>query len=259
MDRQIHFKPKCSPLNLFKTTGFILLLLLPLHHALAQNSYQKTGLASYYADKFVGRRTSSGEIFSQKKMTCAHRTLPLGTRLLVTNTENDKSVIVTVNDRGPFVDSRMIDLTKAAAKKLGFLNEGEAEVTIEIISNEEPADSVIVTTDSLSPFYKMEAVKDGLKGYSVKVGSYLSEEKMLELVKELKEKTGNDVFVQTVWHRHHFMYRVFVGHLEDKKAAEALKETIKGFYPECFVVELNPASLNAAKGKSLVEEPNNTH
>src|SRR5580692_2928704 len=130
-----------QPLNLFKTIGCILLLLVQFQHSRAQNSYQKIGLASYYADKFVGRRTSSGEIFSQHKMTCAHRTLPLGTKLLVTNTENNKSVIVTVNDRGPFVDTRMIDLTKAAAKKLDFLNDGETEVTIEIMSNEEPADS----------------------------------------------------------------------------------------------------------------------
>jgi rare lipoprotein A len=97
-------------------------------------SFSQTGLASYYADKFDGRTTANGEIFSQNKFTAAHKTLPFGTKLKVTNIKNGKSVVVTVNDRGPYADGRIIDLSKAAAAELGMLNSGVAEVKIETIN-----------------------------------------------------------------------------------------------------------------------------
>lgn len=90
----------------------------------------ETGYASYYADKYNGRKTSSGEIFRQRKMTAAHRTLRFGTRVKVTNLENGKSVKVRVNDRGPFVAGRVIDLSKSAAKKIDLVRAGVAKVKI---------------------------------------------------------------------------------------------------------------------------------
>jgi rare lipoprotein A len=83
-----------------------------------------TGAASFYADRFHGKRTASGERFDQNKLTCAHRYLPFGTRLLVENPENGNVVVVTVNDRGPFCHSRVIDLSKAAARRLGISGVG---------------------------------------------------------------------------------------------------------------------------------------
>jgi rare lipoprotein A len=147
-------------------------------------------------------------------------------------------VILTVNDRGPFHDTRMLDVTKAAAKKLDFIDDGETEVSIEILNNEGKLDSPFVTTDTLSPFYKIETIETGLEGYSVKVASYLSEEKTLETVKDLKQKTGMEVFVQPVWHKHHFMYRVFAGKFEVKEKAEALKNILSELYSDCYVVAL---------------------
>lgn len=88
------------------------------------------GRASYYADKFQGRTTASGARFSQHKRTAAHRTLPFGTRLTVINKDNGRRVHVRVNDRGPFVENRMIDLSKKAARKLGMLQQGVANVEI---------------------------------------------------------------------------------------------------------------------------------
>ena len=93
----------------------------------------QTGLASYYGADFHGRRTASGEIFDQWKMTCAHRSLPFGTRLKVTNMENKRSVVVRVNDRGPWVTGRIIDLSYAAAKNLDMIEKGVIKVKIEII------------------------------------------------------------------------------------------------------------------------------
>ena len=100
----------------------------------AFESNDDTGKASFYADKYNGRPTSSGEIFSQQKLTAAHRTLPFGTNVLVTNKKNGKSVVVKINDRGPFVYDRMIDLSKAAAVKLDMISDGVAEVEMKIVN-----------------------------------------------------------------------------------------------------------------------------
>ena len=90
----------------------------------------ETGKGSFYADKFEGRPTASGEKFDQDKMTAAHRTLPFGTKVKVTNQANGRSVTVTVNDRGPFAAGRIIDVSKKAANKLGMVNAGVANVKI---------------------------------------------------------------------------------------------------------------------------------
>jgi rare lipoprotein A len=91
------------------------------------------GTASFYSNKFDGRKTANGEIFSQKKMTCACNVLPLGTWIKVTNTKNNKSVIVKVNDRLHPRMSRIVDLTRAAAMQLGFIDAGLANVTVQVL------------------------------------------------------------------------------------------------------------------------------
>ena len=89
------------------------------------------GLASWYGGKFQGRRTASGEIFDTRQLTAAHRSLPFGTRVLVTNLENGRSVEVRINDRGPFVAGRVVDLSRAAATALGIIGPGLARVRVE--------------------------------------------------------------------------------------------------------------------------------
>lgn len=93
------------------------------------------GIASYYHPKFNGRKTSNGETFSNKKLTCANNFLKLGTYIRVTNSHNGKSVIVKVNDRMNPRNKRLIDLSQAAAEKLGLLNQGLGEVHIEVLNN----------------------------------------------------------------------------------------------------------------------------
>ncbi len=90
----------------------------------------KTGLASYYADYYEGRTTANGEIFRQSKKTAAHKTILFGTKVVVTNLKNNKSVLVRINDRGPFVKGRIIDLTKTAAEEIGLIGDGVAKVKI---------------------------------------------------------------------------------------------------------------------------------
>lgn len=93
----------------------------------------ESGVASYYAEKYNGRATASGEIFDMHQLTAAHPTLAFGTVVKVTNTENHRSVLVRVNDRGPFVTGRVIDLSLAAAQELQMLKTGLAAVTVEVV------------------------------------------------------------------------------------------------------------------------------
>lgn len=95
-----------------------------------------TGIASYYADFFEGRTTANGEIFTQQKLTAASRTLPFGTIVRVTRIDNNKSVTVRINDRGPYVKGRIIDLSKSAAEKLDMIEKGIVKVKLEIINPE---------------------------------------------------------------------------------------------------------------------------
>lgn len=108
--------------------------------------YTQTGEASYYSGMFTGRETSSGEIYHPDSLTAAHKYLPLGTVVKVTNLDNNKSVKALINDRGPYVGERIIDLSKAAAKELGFLEDGVATVRLEIV---EPAEGYAIS-DSLA-------------------------------------------------------------------------------------------------------------
>ncbi len=91
------------------------------------------GIASYYADDFHGKQTSNGEMFDMNALTAAHRTFPFDTMVQVTNLVNSKSVVVRINDRGPFVDGRIIDLSLGAAKEIGLIATGTARVRLEVL------------------------------------------------------------------------------------------------------------------------------
>lgn len=101
-----------------------------------RDSYKATGIASWYGKKFHGQKTSSGESYDMYAMTAAHPTLPLPSYARVTNSANGKSVVVRVNDRGPFLHNRIIDLSYAAAWKLGYIGNGSARVTVELLHPE---------------------------------------------------------------------------------------------------------------------------
>ena len=91
------------------------------------------GVASYYADDFNGKLTSNGETFNMNDLTAANRTLPFGTRVRVTNLSNGKTVVVRVNDRGPYVEGRLIDLSLGAAKRIDLIQTGTARVKLEVL------------------------------------------------------------------------------------------------------------------------------
>jgi len=183
----------------------------PALPAPATRIYRETGTASWYGRESHGRTTASGEVFDMYGLSAAHRTLPLGTVLRVTNLDNYKSVTVKVNDRGPFVKNRIIELSYGAAKELGFIAQGAALVKIETL---EPVNGSALYTVQAAVFTEEEsakALKDRLtkkfeqvsivpfetslgKLYRVRVGSYGTEEKA-ELVASKLKLEGLEPFI----------------------------------------------------------------
>jgi rare lipoprotein A len=104
--------------------------------------YRQVGVASWYGREHQGKLTASGERFDEKKLTAAHRSLPLDTKAVVTNLQNGRKVEVTVNDRGPYVKGRVLDLSSQAAKALGMKKRGLARVRIEVLANETDSSAV---------------------------------------------------------------------------------------------------------------------
>lgn len=113
----------------------------------AQQNYAQTGVASFYADKFQGRTTASGERYDKNKLTCAHLSLPFGTILRVTSLENNRTTMVRVNDRGPFSPDRIVDLSRSAAEALGIVSNGKGKVRIEVV----PSDEFVENPDATTP------------------------------------------------------------------------------------------------------------
>jgi rare lipoprotein A len=107
--------------------------IFPVQTASASNQQTISGSASWYGGKFHGRKTASGERYNQNALTAAHKSLPFGTKVRVTNESNGKSVVVRINDRGPYVGKRVIDLSRAAANAVGMVQRGVARVKMEVL------------------------------------------------------------------------------------------------------------------------------
>lgn len=111
---------------------------ISIMYSISAPARQEVGVASWYGEKFQGNPTASGELFDMNGLTAAHRLLPMGTKVKVTNLLNSKSVMVRINDRGPAIRGRLIDISKGAARAIGLLGLGLAPVQLEIVSTPEP-------------------------------------------------------------------------------------------------------------------------
>ena len=131
----------------------------------------QTGLASWYGEDFHGKLTSNREIYNMNDMTAAHKTLPFETRVIVTNLNNNKSVTVRINDRGPFIEGRDIDLSYAAAKVLEMIEPGIVPVTIEVLKN-------------LSP-------RPSSQKYSIQIGAFSKKINAIDLRRKLGNRFGS--------------------------------------------------------------------
>ncbi len=161
------------------------------------------GVASWYGGEFHGRATSSGEVYDMYQLTCAHNTLPLGTTVMVTNLENGRSLELKVNDRGPFVKERIIDVSYSAAQMLGMWEKGTASVKVEVINL---------------------AIEPVLR-FTLQVGSFTDETKARSLAEQLRRSFEN-VYVATVETLTEKYYRVRIGQFDTRDAALTIAEKL---------------------------------
>jgi len=193
--------------------------------------YSERGMASWYGPDFHGKRTSSGETYDMHAMTAAHKTLPIPTRVRVTNLANGKSVIVKVNDRGPFARGRIIDLSYAAAKKLEMIGPGTAEVKIEVVDrNGKPARVRTAPLKNSDP--------EGGDIY-IQLGSFVSEANARRLMDELLSRREQPLQVKRVQAAQGVFYRVQLGPLADVDEAGSVQKRLKrkGYTQARIVIE----------------------
>ena len=148
-------------------------------------NYSKEGLASYYHLKFNGNKTASGDVYNSTQFTAAHKTLPINSYALVTNLHNNRKVIVRINDRGPFSDKRLIDLSHAAAKEIGLISRGMGHVRIEALHVAKNGNLSGAATRTLAKHAKTQEAADRL----VKSSAYPNKS-----FKMINEKKGNEVY-----------------------------------------------------------------
>ncbi|MCR9984833.1 septal ring lytic transglycosylase RlpA family protein [Vibrio diabolicus] len=185
--------------------------------------FKEKGRASWYGKKFQGHLTSNGEIYDMYSMTAAHKTLPLPSYVKVTNTDNGKTTVVRVNDRGPFHDGRIIDLSYAAAHKLDVIKTGTANVEIEVISINQPTDK-----KSLEAHPK----------YVIQVASSKNEERARTLGTELGQKLDTETFLENAKES----YRLLLGPFTDYSLTQATLDKVKLLgYSSAFIKKHNTA------------------
>lgn len=194
--------------------AFFLVTILLNNQAIAQTSF--TGKASYYADKFEGRTTANGEKYRHKHLTAAHKTLPFGTKLRVTNLKNNKTVEVRVNDRGPFVTGRVIDLSKSAAQKIDMINDGVANVKVEMVTDKKPISNWAATGDGT---YKVLASSASTSGFGVQVASYQEFYNLLLRLEKLNATGINDTYVNAATVKGKRTFRILVGQYTTRESA----------------------------------------
>ena len=171
----------------------------PLPHS---DGFRQRGLASWYGRDFHGKKTSNGEIYNMYAMTAAHKTLPLGTYVRVYNLENKRSAVVRINDRGPFVRGRIIDLSYSAAKEVAIVGPGTALVEVVALGNRTPSSGHTVSTYTQGDYYS--------GNFTFQVGAFLSRENAEKQKRQLARRYKNAHI--TIYDRgDQIFYRVRVG------------------------------------------------
>lgn len=219
----------------------LLVLMLIFSSVLSQAQVQN-GKASFYADKFEGSPTASGEKYRHNKLTAAHKTLPFGTKVRVTNVANNETVEVVINDRGPYVENRIIDLSKSAAEKLGFVNQGLADVKLEVLDAGDGKESSVVksidhVTVEEKEFYDFEIQRLNPKGFGVQIGTYQELVNLMRLSDNLKNSYKKKVTVQVKLVNGVKFYGLILGQFSSRAKAEDFRNNIKKKFPDAFIVE----------------------
>ena len=198
----------------------------------SSKGYHEKGIASWYGKKFHGRRTSSGETYDMYAMTAAHKTLPLPTYVEVTNLANGRKIIVKVNDRGPFHDNRLIDLSYTAAKKLGIVSKGTGSVEVRVVTTNDNT-----YAKSSTPLQKTSNAD--YTGLYLQVGAFSTPTLAEQLKAQLQQKIGDTVLIVPLKKPEGSLYRVRVGPLANVEYGDGLAQRLVdlGFYDAHIVVE----------------------
>ena len=185
------------------------------------------GEASYYAQMLMGRKTASGEILSEYDFTAAHRTLPFGTLLRVTNVKNGKSTVVRVNDRGPYNKTRIIDLNRSAAKCVGMMRSGTAIVRLDSL------EEICITPEAEQGYFSGETV-DAMgnpatkNNFSILAWDGISLQHCLYMTMDLFLRTGfSDLLIQRVGKSGKERFRIYFTNIPDKETAEKLVDKLE--------------------------------
>jgi len=194
----------------------------------SHEGFAQDGIASWYGRDFDGKPTSNGEIYDMNAMTAAHKTLPLGVFVQVTNKSNGRRTVVRVNDRGPFVQGRIIDLSYAAARELGVVEPGTAPVHIEALGYRADAPA------GASAYQQPASYQIG--SFTVQVGAFSRKENADRLAAALRGPFGT-ASIRQVWLKGQLFYRVRAGEFASLEAAEAGRERFERLgYANSFVV-----------------------
>ncbi|GAB4393820.1 MAG: septal ring lytic transglycosylase RlpA family protein [Gammaproteobacteria bacterium] len=201
------------------------------YHVLSTgHGYHERGIASWYGTKFHNRATSSGEPYDLFKITAAHKTLPIPSYVKVTNLENGKQLIVRVNDRGPFVANRIIDLSYAAAKKLGYVQKGTALVDVTIIDPHQPSIALTPAT---------QKVKYGKPLIFVQVGAFNNAANAQQLRQRIQHVLQQKSAIQFNHTLPDSLYKVRIGPLANVAKADQIIQQLQnaGLHNSITVVE----------------------
>lgn len=191
-----------------------------------EKGYSETGIASWYGEKFHGHKTSNGEVFDMYQASAAHKSLPIPSFLRVTNLDNNRSLIVRVNDRGPFHGGRIIDLSYAAALKLGYADRGTARVQLDaIVVNQEGR---AVTYSNSRPASPEQGVREQVGGRRyLQVGAFSEMHSAQRVSDQLRQLTRHPVFIRSVNSGSgNVLHRVRVGPLRDNREIRELSQRV---------------------------------
>ncbi|MEC8430023.1 MAG: septal ring lytic transglycosylase RlpA family protein [Pseudomonadota bacterium] len=191
-----------------------------------EKGYSKTGIASWYGEKFHGHKTSNGEVFDMYQASAAHKSLPIPSFLRVTNLDNNRSLIVRVNDRGPFHGDRIIDLSYAAALKLGYADRGTARVQLDAIVVNEDGQAVTYSNSRVgSP--EQDAREEVSGRRYLQVGAFSELRSAQRVFDQLRQLTRHPVFIRSVKNGSgNVLYRVRVGPLRDIQEIRELSQRV---------------------------------
>lgn len=199
------------------------------YHPQEQPKYDEVGQASWYGGYHHGRPTSTGERFDMNALTAAHKTLPLPSLVEVTNRANGRRVILRVNDRGPFVDGRIIDLSRGAAEELGLLNQGVGEVRVRYVGRapRQGGGTALRQAEAAAPVHYEATAPAATNSYWVQAGAF-SDRRGAERV---ARRLGDRAVVQNIDRDGRSLFRVVVGPWPDAGAAERARQAVvaRGF------------------------------